>query len=70
MQLWELRRAAETVYLAAPASVAHDLSAMLTWAANTINTMEKQLDYLAGIVQALTAELAKKEKELGQNEEK
>ena len=70
MQLWELRRAAETVYLAAPASVARDLSAMLTWAANTINTMGKQLDYLAGIVEALTAELAKKEKELGQDEEK
>lgn len=61
MDLHRLMKAAESIYLAAPSSVARDISDMLVWATRTIMTMQKQNEYLAGTIEALTKELAKME---------
>lgn len=64
MDTIRLRVAAESVYLAAPSSVARNLSDMLTRAANEIEEMRRQNAKLADIIITLTAELARMEEKL------
>lgn len=64
MNTLKLRMAANAIHIAAPLSVARELSEMLTWAANTIDTMQKQTDHLAGIVKILTKALAEMEEKI------